>query len=170
MFKKTVTYKDFNGAQHTEDLYFHFSSPDFTDLQFNPEVGGDMGEFIKQGMRSGQGQKLWIIFKLLIVNSYGRRSEDGARFIKKPEYTEDFINSPAFEAFFEWVLLDSPDGTNGKAFWEGIMPERLKGEMETLEKQQAENGVVVPKKIQDMSVEELQRAYLAKTSGKVIEG
>ncbi len=167
MFTHRVTYKDFNDKSHTEDLHFHLSSPEMLDLQFNPEVDGDLDEFIKAGIRSGQGQKLWIIFKLLIVNSYGRRSEDGAKFIKRPEFTEDFINSPAFEKFFEWLLLDSPDGTNGKAFYNGIMPERLKEETAKLEN---EGGG--KKKLTEYSKEELLAMIQEKTSGpqKVIEG
>lgn len=166
MFKHTVTYKDFNNDQHIEDLYFHMSTPDMLDLQFNPEVDGDLDEFIKHGIRSGEGRKLWIIFKLLIVNSYGRRSADGAKFIKKPEYTEDFINSPAFEKFFEWLLLDSPDGKHGKEFYNAIMPERLKAEVAEIEKSNPEK-----KKLKDLSREELEKMYLEKLQGnKIIEG
>ena len=157
MFEHIVTYKDFNGTEHTEKLHFHLSSPEMLDLQFNPEVDGDLDKFITAGIRSGEGQKLWIIFKLLIINSYGRRSEDGAKFIKKPEFTEDFINSPAFEKFFEWLLLDSPDGKHGKEFYNAIMPERLKGEMAKLE---AEGGG--KKKLTDLSREELEKLYLEK--------
>lgn len=171
MFTHTVKYKDFNDVEHTEVLHFHLSSPEMLDLQFNAEVDGELDKFIEQGVRSGEGRKLWIIFKLLIVNSYGRRSEDGAKFIKRPEYTEDFLNSPAFEKFFEWVLLDSPDGKHGKEFYNAIMPERLKGDMARLEGE-AQAG---KKKLTELSREELERMYLEKVQGekqppKVIEG
>lgn len=157
MFHFKATYKDFNGDEHTEDLYFHLTSPEMLDLQFNPQVDGDLDKFIESGIRSGEGRKLWIIFKLLIVNSYGRRSDDGARFVKKPEFTEEFINSPQFEKFFEWLLLDSPDGKHGKEFYNAIMPERLKGELSALE---AEKGPDTRKRLDQMSREELEKAYL----------
>lgn len=161
MFSREIVYNDFNGNEHTEKFYFHLSTPDMMDIQFNPEVDGDMGEFVRKGMQSGEGQKLWIIFKLLVVNSYGRRSEDGARFTKKAEFTEEFLNSPAFEKFFEWLLLDSPDGKNAKLFWEGVVPERIRNEAAELEVQNSQSG---KKKLTEMSREELERAYLAKTA------
>lgn len=168
MFKRTVNYKDFNGKDHAEDLYFNISTPEMMDLQFNPEVGGDLGEFVKAGIKSGDGRRLWIIFKLLIVNSYGRRSEDGAEFRKRAEWTEDFINSRAFEAFFEWLLLDSTDGAHAKEFYNAIMPERIRDAVE-LEDSTTTNK----KKLSEMSREELQALYLERLRGdgetKVIE-
>lgn len=134
MFQHTVEYFDFNGAKRTEALHFHISTPEMMDLQYNPMVDGDLDKFITEGIQSGDGRKLWTIFKLLIVNSYGRRSADGSRFVKNPEFTEEFLNSPAYEKFFEWVLLDSPDGKHGTEFYNGIMSERLKADAAKLTK------------------------------------
>lgn len=168
MFKTSVTYDDFNDESHTEDLYFHMSRPDILDLQFNPMVGGDLAEWIREGMRKGEGQKLWTTLKLLVVNSYGRRSSDGANFTKKAEFTEEFLNSPAFDAFFQWLLLDSPDGTHAEQFYTGIMPKGFAEQMADLEAQQETAQAVVPaspvkKKITDMSREELEAAFREKT-------
>lgn len=169
MFKHTVTYKDFNGGEHVEDLYFHLSTPDMLDLQFNPQVDGDLDKFIQAGIKSGEGQKLWLIFKLLVANSYGRRSSDGATFSKKPEYTEEFFNSPAFEKFIEWLLLDSPDGKHGKEFYNAIMPERLQGA--SLEQIQQQESDQPKKKLTELSREDLVRMLQDRTAGpKVIDG
>lgn len=169
MFKHTVKYSDFNGKTVVEDLYFHLSTPEMLDLQFNPMVDGDFDKFIKNGVSSREGRKLWTIFKLLIVNSYGRRSEDGSRFVKKEEFTEEFLNSPAFEKFFEWLLLDSPDGKHGKEFYNAIMPERIRGDLADLEKTAESEG---KKKLSEMSHEELQKLYLEaiRNKPKGIEG
>lgn len=170
MFKHTVTYKDFNGKQHTEDLYFHLSSPEVLDLNYNPMLDGDMANFIREGIGNAENRKLWIIFKLLILNSYGRRSEDGARFSKKAEWTDEFLDSPPYEKFFEWLLLDSPDGKHAKEFYNAIMPDRLKGEMGALDSSDGD----AKQKLRELSHEELQKLYLEKLeetkNPKVIEG
>lgn len=149
MFKNTVTYKDFNDRQHTEDLYFHILAPEFADLQFNPDFGNDMGTYIKEAMRSGDGAKIYVFFKLMIVNSYGRRSEDGSRFHKKPEWTEEFLNSNAYEAFFMW-LVENPQ--NAEQFWNGIVPQAMLEKVAELEKEQETAG---KKKLGELSKEEL---------------
>lgn len=155
MFKKTVVYKDFNEKEHTEDLYFHLMSPEIADLQFNVtfESAGGLSDYIREAMKSGDGQKVYTFFKLMIVNSYGRRSDDGSRFIKKTDFTEDFLNSNAYEAFFMW-LLENPK--NAESFWTGIMPDSLKEKVAEIEQDN-------PKKaLRDMTREELEAAFLAK--------
>ena len=162
MFKRTVTYHDFNNKPHVEDLYFHMMTPEWADLEFNPTFDGSLSTYIKSAMTSGEGEKVYTFFKMMVVNSYGRRSEDGAEFIKKPEFTERFLNSPAWEQFFLW-LTDDPK--NAEQFWNGIFPEALKDKVEALEASQSGN-----KKIQDMSKEELLALYQKRVQEKSIEG
>lgn len=158
MFKHTVEYRDFNDKKIVEDLYFHMMAPEFADLEFNPtfkEEGG-MSDYIKQAMSSGEGQKVYTFFKLMIVNSYGRRSEDGSEFVKKPEFTEKFLNSRAYEEFFMWLVMNPK---NAETFFNSLIPEKLLKEVEGVEQNSK-------KSIQDMSREELQALYLAKIEGK----
>lgn len=125
MFKKVVQYTDFNGRQKNEELCFHLFIHDMMDIQFSDEMEQDFAKFVRESLSGDDNRKLWMIFKLLIVRSYGRLDAAGEKFDRQPEFTEELLNSPAMEAFIEWALLDSPDGTNGKAFYEGIMPKRL---------------------------------------------
>lgn len=150
MFKHTVTYNDFNGVQHVEDLYFHIMVPEFADLQFNPNFDGDMAEYIKEAMRSDEAQKVYTFFKLMIVNSYGRRVENGAEFYKKSEWTERFLNSLAYEEFFIWLIVDP---NNGADFFNALVPPRMVEMIAAAEeKKPAEEKL---KKPQDMTKEEL---------------
>jgi uncharacterized protein with von Willebrand factor type A (vWA) domain len=165
MFQYTVTYKDFNDVEHVEKLHFHIMVPEIADLEFNPVFDGSMGDYVRQAMASGEGQKIYTFFKMLIVNSYGRRSEDGAKFLKREEFTEDFLNSPAYEKFFEWLTLDSPDGKNAEKFWAGIMPERIIKEADAVEKEAAAAG---KKDITQMTREELVEAMQKRVSDKEI--
>jgi len=160
VFSKTITYKDWNGTARNETLYFYISTPEMLDLQFNPMVEGDMDAWVKESIASGDGRKLWIVFKLLVANSYGRRSADGSEFDKDPEWTEKFLNSRQWEAFFEWLLLDAPDGKNAIVFYNEIMPERLRGDNEL----PAVTPDTTKKKLTELSHEELQKLYLEATS------
>ena len=162
MFKTTVTYKDFNGNEHVEELHFHMMAPEFADLQFNPTFENGLGEYVREAMKSGDGQKVYTFFKLMMVNSYGRRSEDGSRFVKKPEFTEDFLNSNAYEEFFMWLIGDPK---NAEAFWNGIVPEKIVSRVEQLESQGTGDQ---KKRLQDMSKEELVAMMQAKVATNAI--
>lgn len=156
MFKKTVTYKDFNDVEHVEDVYFHMMAPEFADLEFNPifEHEGGMSDYIKTAMRTGEGQKVYTFFKLMIVNSYGRRSEDGSEFVKNEKFTEKFLNSRAYEEFFMW-LVENPK--NAESYFNSLVPEKLLKQVDELEQSSK-------KKLTELSREELVKMLQAKTA------
>lgn len=158
MFTTTVTYKDFNDNTKTEQLFFHMMAPEFADLQFSTAFDGDLGDYIRDAMSSGEGQKIYTFFKLMIVNAYGRRSEDGSEFVKRPEFTEKFLNSRAYEEFFMWLVMDPK---NAEKFWNGIVPERLLETVNDLEQKGK-------KKISELSREELEKLFLEKMAANAV--
>lgn len=160
MFTTTVTYKDFNDVEHTEKIHFHMMAPEFADMEFRAEFDGSLGDYVRDAMKSGDGAKVYTFFKLMIVNSYGRRSEDGSEFVKKPEFTEQFLNSRAYEEFFMWLVEDPK---NAEKFWTGIVPEKLKDKVKELEA--SDDG---KKRVQDMTREELVAALQKKTAANEI--
>ena len=46
MYKKTVTYTDFNGVERTEDFYFNFTKAELIDMQLSTD--GGLLEIIKK--------------------------------------------------------------------------------------------------------------------------
>jgi hypothetical protein len=162
VFKTTVTYHDFNDKPHTEDLYFHMMAPEWADLEFNPEFDGSLNDYIKDAMESGEGRKIYTFFKMMVVNSYGRRSEDGSEFIKNPEFSEKFLNSPAWEQFFLW-LTDDPK--NSEQFWNGLFPEAMKEKVAELEAAQNAAG---KRKLNELSREELMVLFEKKLQEKAV--
>lgn len=102
MLKKVVKYKDFNGNECEETLYFNLNKIELTKLQVSKE--GGMENYIKEAVETGDNSSLVDMFEELILDSYGIKSEDGKRFIKSPQLREDFKYSPAFEAIYMEVI------------------------------------------------------------------
>lgn len=153
MFSKDVKYTDFNGKEQTEKLHFHMMVPEFADLEFNPTFqGATLSEWVRDGMTSGNMVKIYTIFKLLIVNSYGRRSEDGATFMKREVWTDQFLNSMAYEEFFVWLVRDPK---NAEKFWKAIVPEKINELI-------PDNAINGKKELHEMSHQELLELYKKK--------
>lgn len=100
MYKKTVEVEDFEGNKFTEDLYFNFTKTELTKL--NLENRGGMTAVANQIVNEKDGKKLYEIFEMLILGSYGKKveTEHGTVFLKKPEWTELFKASTAFDKLF----------------------------------------------------------------------
>lgn len=174
MFKREVTYKDYQDVpeQHTEVLYFHLTVPEFTSMQFDPkyESDGGFGEHLLATVKRDKNSETWALFTTLIEKSYGKRTEDGVRFVKKDEYLEEFINSPQHEAFLMW-LLDSP-AEHAALFWNGIIPEAMNTIADNAEKYKINAGQIntelpkddVPTDPRKMTREQLEAAFAKKLS------
>ena len=104
MLKKTITYTDYNNEERTEDFYFNFTEVELTELQTS--VNGGYAEMIQKMAKSKDINSLITILKDLITKSYGVKSEDGRRFIKKPELTEEFVETPAFSTLYMELATD----------------------------------------------------------------
>lgn len=59
---------------------------------------------------------------MLIDKGYGKKADDGMRFIKSPEILADFKASPAYDEFFMTVLRDAKFAAE---FIEGVYPAAL---------------------------------------------
>lgn len=135
MIKKTITYTDFNGDQHTEDFYFNLNKAEM--MEFEMSMDGGLTNYIEdiqkdieggpEHLMKTQGKKIVEIYKSLILKSYGVKSEDGKSFIKTEEARQAFEGSNAFsEVFMELATVDGaatkfivgvipPDNTNKNA-------------------------------------------------------
>jgi hypothetical protein len=162
VFATEVQYEDFNGEKHTEKIHFHMMTPEWVDLEFNPQVDGQMSDYVRSAFKTNDGRKIYTFVKLMLVNSYGRRSEDGAKFLKRPEFTEEFLNSPAYEEFFMWLVNDQTGG-NMQKFWDGITPPAMKEKMAEIEEQAGGK-----KKLTELSRDELVALLQKKTAANEI--
>ena len=121
MLKKTITYTDFNGDKKTEDFYFNLTKAEIMELEMS--VKGGLTELIKQIINTEDNPKLISLFKKLILMSYGVKSVDGKRFMKKnPEggkYSDEFEETEAYSELFMELASDSDAAVK---FVNGIIP------------------------------------------------
>lgn len=119
MYKKTITYEDFNGEKQTEDFYFNLSKPEIVKLQLSIEGGLD--KYIEGLAKESDPAKIIPFFERLIDISFGVKSEDGKRFLKDASYTEAFKQTAAYDEFYSQIILDQT-GQEAINFVKGIMP------------------------------------------------
>lgn len=134
MFKKRITYQDFNGETRTEDFWFHMSEVDL--LEMDSKYPGGMQGIIQQMIDAKDARKLFELAKDIIQLSYGRKSNDGRTFEKSEEITRSFTQTQAYVDLFMEI---GSDADKAAEFIKGVMPPKvvaaaLEHEKETGEK------------------------------------
>lgn len=105
MYKITETYTDYNGNERTEDLYFNFTEAEVAHMQYSVE--GGLAAKIQRVIDAHNTPELIEIFEDLLQKSYGRKSEDGRRFLKSKEILEDFVSTPAYSQIYMRLATDA---------------------------------------------------------------
>jgi len=120
VLKKTITYTDFNDEEVSEDFFFHLSKAELVELEMS-EKGG-LSEALKRIIDAEDGKKIIAEFKKIILGAYGKKSEDGRRFIKNQQLRDEFESSEAYSTLFMELVTDA-----GKAaeFVNGIVPQGI---------------------------------------------
>lgn len=101
MFIKTVTYKDFNGNDRSEELAFNLTKSELRkcELETNEPMSAKLERVYGEKVTS----ELVKTISEFVHMSYGKRSPDGASFIKKkPDgslLVDDFEQTAAYDAF-----------------------------------------------------------------------
>lgn len=117
MLKKTIIFEDYNGEQRTEDHYFNLSKAELSEMELMTE--GGFSKYIDKIIKAKNIPELTSTFKDIIMKSYGVKSDDGKRFIKKKELTEEFMQTEAYSELFMELITDSKAAAD---FMNGIIP------------------------------------------------
>ena len=117
MLKLTKTYTDFNGEERTEDFYFNLSKAELAEKHLSSENG--LGEKLQKIVDSKDHKVIVDTFKEIILWAYGKKSEDGRRFIKSPEISKEFSETPVYSDLFIELATDEEAASN---FIHAIMP------------------------------------------------
>lgn len=127
MLKKTITFKDFNDEEVSEDHYFHLSKAELIELEMS--VHGGFSDWMKAVVAAEDGTTIMTEFKKIILSSYGVRSEDGRRFIKNQDLREMFESSEAYSSLFVELVTDADAAAE---FISGIIPTDMAKEAASL--------------------------------------
>ena len=117
MLKKTITYRDYNGIEYTQDFYFNLSKAEIMEMEMG--TTGGLAEMITKIVAAQDAPAIIKIFKDLILKSYGEKSADGKRFIKSDEISTAFTQTEAYSELFMELATDAEAAA---AFVNGIIP------------------------------------------------
>jgi hypothetical protein len=133
MYKATVTYEDFDGNAHTENLYFNLTKTEIAKMQL--DFPGGLEQMITNIQESGDNKRAMEFFDMLITKSYGERTGDGIakRFIKSPEVVAAFKETAAYDEYL-WTLI-SDGGNEAVKFFTGITESSVRQAEATAKKQ-----------------------------------
>lgn len=121
MYKRTITYKDFNDVERTEDFYFNLTQAEALTIQLSAE-GNNFQEQINRIAAEQNGKKIIEAFKQIICAAYGEKSVDGRSFHKTEEILERFTSTEAYSQLFVELALDAEKAS---VFVNGIAPQGL---------------------------------------------
>lgn len=130
MFKKTITFENFNGEKVSKDFYFHMSKAELLAMAAD---GNAMVARINRIIESSDGAAIIKEFRQIIEAAVGMRSEDGERFIKDPIAVSNLIDSPAYDE----LLMELCTNAEASAeFVRQLVPEKMQKEMQEALKNQ----------------------------------
>lgn len=104
MFKRTVTYTDFNGLERTEDVYFHLSKSELIKMELGRE--GRMTNALDRIVKAKDVPELMKEFEFFIRAAYGERTPDGRGFKKSKELSDAFANTIPYDIIFTEIITD----------------------------------------------------------------
>ena len=125
MFKKKVTYTDYNGQERTEDFYFNLSRSEL--IMLESTTPGGYAAMLQRIIDSKDQRQLMNEFTNLIKMSYGVKSEDGKHFIKNEEVVNDFLNSAAFDQMFLEFFTEENAASD---FANGVLPSSMNNDID----------------------------------------
>ena len=120
MLKKMITYKDYNGVERTEPFYFNLTKAEVAEMGAGLVGGGSLEDYIERLSTEHDPMKIIQMFKELIQRSYGKKSDDGRRFMKSEEILREFTETEAYSVLFMELANDANAATE---FFDGIIPE-----------------------------------------------
>ena len=120
MIKEKIKYRDYNGNDLEEDFHFNLSKSEITETELSYPNG--LSDHITKITQSNNGAEIINLFKELILSSYGRKSDDGKRFIKSDEEAKAFSQTEAYSELFMKLATNAEAAAE---FVNGIVPKQL---------------------------------------------
>ena len=139
MYKKTITYTDFDDNERTEDFYFNLTKAELMEMQFSWD--GGLHKVLQKMIQEQDTKRLMEYFKMMLVKSYGEKSLDGKKFLKEDENGRSLaqLNFVPTEAYSQMYMMLATDDKEATAFVNGIMPKNLDEEVKAIAEKKEDN-------------------------------
>lgn len=116
MLTKRITFFDYNGNERTENFDFHLNQVEA--LEFALTIDGNLTDFVKKSVEEDNKAALIGMVKEIVKMSYGKKSEDGRRFMKSDEITRSFVETEAYTILLTELISNSEAAA---AFINGVL-------------------------------------------------
>lgn len=143
MISKTIKYEDFNGDQVEKTFHFHINKAELAEMNYEEGRASLVERMVEVSSETTNIREVLDIFKSIIVEAVGKRSEDGSRFIKNDDVRSELMDTEAYSELL-FGMLDSPE--NAANFIQGMLPPSVQKEID-----KSAGG----KKVSELSREEL---------------
>lgn len=117
MFSKTITYTDFDGVERTEKFYFNLTKAELLKMEIN--TAGGLKNKVERIVNAKDNEGIWNMFEQIVDMSYGKKSDDGRRFLKSPEILAEFKDTNAYSEFIVSLFEEN----NASDFINGLVEE-----------------------------------------------
>lgn len=125
MYKKTITYTDFDGNERTETFRFNLTKAELTSMYSS--ISGGLDKKLQEIIDKKDIPKIMENFEFFIDKSYGEMSADGRKFVKNEEVLESFKATQAYSDIYMSLISDENEAA---AFIKGILPGELRDGLE----------------------------------------
>ncbi len=125
MLKRSISYEDFNGNDATDIFYFNISKPELIELEVEFKEG--FSTMLQSIIETNDSKQLIKRFKEIVLMAYGKKSEDGKRFVKSDQLREEFAQTAAYSALFMDLATDDSAAI---VFLKGILPKDMTGDLD----------------------------------------
>lgn len=123
MIRKTLTYLDYEGQEHTKDFYFSLNQTEFALM--NNRLPGGFDSYLKRIQEDHNEEKLLELLTMFIVEGYGIRMSDDD-FIKEDEQGRKLgIRFKCTEACDNLITELLEKENNIGAFLIGMLPKSI---------------------------------------------
>lgn len=149
MIKKTLSYQDYDGVEHTKDFYFSLNQTEFALL--NNQLPGGFESYLKRIQEDHDETRLLDLLVTFIVEAYGERLPEYEGLVKEDAHGRKlgrmFLRTEACDNLIT-ELLDTEKDNMG-AFLIGMLPEKAratvsKGVQEAMARAETNGGKILP--------------------------
>lgn len=130
MYKRNITYTDYNGDEKTETFYFNLSKHELVNMNYSKDGGYE--NYARAIIEANNGKEIIDTVEELILSSYGEKSPDGRRFVKSKELSEEFSQTAAYDALFTELCTDADKAAE---FFNNIVPKDMQQSPDKLKAQ-----------------------------------